>query len=187
MTAALITGPALEPVSLDEAKAHLRIDGDEDDAWLTQAIVTARRHVESVTRRVLVAQEWRLWLDAWPREGVLRVPVVPLIAVDAITVYDADGGPEVIDPESYRVDKASLPPRIRFETPPVAGQALNGIEIDLTAGYGDAAEDVPAPLRHAIKILVAHWHEYRGLGEAAEATTPAGFDALVAPYRVLKL
>lgn len=187
MTAALITGPALEPVTLEEAKAHLRIDGDDDDAWITQAIVTARRHVENTTRRVLIEQEWRLWLDAWPETGVLRVPVVPLIAIDAITVYDADGDPEVLDPETYVVDKASAPARIRFETPPAPGQALNGIEIDLTVGYGDEAEDVASPLRHAILILVAHWHEYRGLGDVAEATTPAGFDALVAPYRVMKL
>ena len=144
MTAALITGPALEPVTLEEAKEHLRIDGDDDNAWLAQAITTARRHVESVTRRVLIAQEWRLWLDAWPQGGVLRVPVVPLIAVDAITAYDADGDPQVIDPETYDVDKASLPARIRFETPPAPGQALNGIEIDLTAGYGDAAGDAPS-------------------------------------------
>jgi uncharacterized phiE125 gp8 family phage protein len=187
MTAALITGPALEPVTLDEAKAHLRLDGEDDDAWLTKAIVTARRHVESVIRRVLIEQEWRLWLDAWPESGVLRIPVVPLITVDAVTVYGAGGEPHVVDPETYAVDKASAPARIRFETPPAPGQALNGIEIDLTAGYGDAADDVPSPLRHAILILVAHWYEYRGLGEAAEATTPAGFEALVAPYRMMKL
>ncbi|MBN8996499.1 MAG: phage head-tail connector protein [Rhizobiales bacterium] len=187
MTAALITGPALEPVTLEEAKAHLRLDGEDDEAWLAQVIATARRHVESATRRVLIGQEWRLWLDAWPVSGVLRVPVVPLIAIDAITIYDADGEPHVAAPETYSVDKASIPARVRFETPPAPGLALNGIEIDLTAGYGDEADDVPSPLRHAILMLAAHWYEYRGLGETAEATTPAGFDALVAPYRVLKL
>jgi uncharacterized phiE125 gp8 family phage protein len=187
MTAALITGPALEPVTLAEAKAHLRLDGEDDDAWLTTAIATARRHVESVTRRVLIEQEWRLWLDAWPESGMVRIPVVPLIAVDAVTVYDGDGEAHVVDPETYSVDKASAPARLRLETPLAPGEALNGIEIDLTAGYGDEADDVPSPLRHAILMLVAHWYEYRGLGEAAEATTPAGFDALVAPYRVLKL
>jgi uncharacterized phiE125 gp8 family phage protein len=187
MTAALITAPALEPVTLEEVKAHLRLDGEDDDAWLTQAIASARRQVESVTRRVLIEQEWRLWLDAWPDDGVLRIPVVPLIAVDAVTVYDAGGEPHVVDPETYAVDKASAPARLRFETPPAPGQALNGIEIDLTAGYGDERGDVPSPLRHAILILVAHWYEYRGLAEAAEATTPAGFAALVAPYRILTL
>jgi uncharacterized phiE125 gp8 family phage protein len=187
MTAALIAGPALEPVTLEEAKAHLRLDGEDDDAWLAEAIASARRHVESATRRVLIEQEWRLWLDAWPEGGVLRVPVVPLIAIDAVIVYDADGEPQVIDPETYVVDKTSAPARLKFETPPAPGQALNGIEIDLTAGYGDEAGDVPSPLRHAIRMLVAHWYEYRGLGGAAEATTPAGFDALVAPYRVLGL
>ncbi len=64
MTAALLTGPALEPVSLADVKAHLRIDGDDEDALLTAAIVSARVHVEAATRRVLIEQAWRIYLDA---------------------------------------------------------------------------------------------------------------------------
>ncbi len=64
MTAALITGPALEPVSLADVKAHLRVDTDDEDALLIAAIVSARVHVEAVTRRVLIEQSWRVYLDA---------------------------------------------------------------------------------------------------------------------------
>jgi uncharacterized phiE125 gp8 family phage protein len=54
MTAALITGPALEPVSLDDAKAHLRLDTDDDDVLVGAAICAARLHVEAATRRVFI-------------------------------------------------------------------------------------------------------------------------------------
>ena len=80
MTAALITPPALEPVSLAEAKAHLRIDGDDDDALVTAAIVAARVHVEAATRRALIEQGWRVYLDAWPRKRIVPIPIAPLLA-----------------------------------------------------------------------------------------------------------
>ncbi len=75
MTAALITGPALEPVSLDDAKAHLRLDTDDDDTLVMTIITAARLHVEAATRRVLIEQSWRVYLDAWPRTRTLVLPV----------------------------------------------------------------------------------------------------------------
>ena len=64
-----------------------------------------------------------------------------------------------------------------------------GIELDVTAGYGDAAIDVPEPLRQAIRLLVAHWYENRGLIASGTTTSvlPSTVAALLAPYRVLSL
>jgi hypothetical protein len=38
----------------------------------------------------------------------------------------------------------------------VTGRELNAFEVAFTAGYGDAASDVPAPIRHALTLLGAH-------------------------------
>ncbi|MBW8067975.1 MAG: hypothetical protein GJU73_11120, partial [Ferrovum sp.] len=62
----LISGPGVEPVSLLEAKAHLRVDIPDDDALITALIVAARMHAETVTRRALIAQSWKLVLDSFP-------------------------------------------------------------------------------------------------------------------------
>lgn len=190
MTAALITAPALEPVSLEDARAHLRIDGEDDDTFLTTAIAAARVHVEAVTRRVLIGQEWRVYLDAWPRSRIVRIGVAPLISVDAVTVYGADGEPETASPDDYDVDVVSVPGRLILGAG-VRGahRAANGIEIDVTAGYGASSVDIPAPLRQAMMMLVAHWYEHRGAvgHDLAGEIPPLGFDALVAPYRILSL
>ena len=69
MTAALITPPALEPVALADAKAHLRLDTDDDDELITAAIAAARVHVEAMTRRCLIEQGWRVYLDRWPKQA----------------------------------------------------------------------------------------------------------------------
>lgn len=191
MTAALITGPALEPVSLAEAKAHLRIDESAEDAYLTAAIVSARVHVEALTRRLLIEQEWRVYLDAWPRKRIVTLTPAPLISVDTVTVYDADGEPVVVDPESYVADTAACPGRliVLSPVPAAVGRAVNGIEIDLTAGYGPSSVSVPGPLRQAIMMLVAHWYEHRGAvgHDLAGEVPPHGFHALIAPYRILSL
>jgi len=191
MTAALITPPALEPVALADAKAHLRLDTDDDDQLVTAAIVAARVHVEALTRRLLIEQGWRVWLDRWPGNNAISLRPAPLIAVDSITVYDADGSPTVIDSDDYEVDAASVPGRLVLTggAPAIARKAVNGIEIDVTAGYGASSVDVPAPLRQAIMMLVAHWYEHRGAvgHDMAGSVPPHGFDALIAPYRILSL
>ncbi|MEQ8696105.1 MAG: head-tail connector protein [Bauldia litoralis] len=191
MTAALITGPALEPVSLADVKAHLRVDGGDEDALLTAAIVSARVHVESATRRVLIEQGWRIYYDAWPRRRIVRLPVAPLMSVDAVTIYDAAGDPQAVDAEDYEADVAASPARLVLaaNAPTPVGRAVNGIEIDVTAGYGATSVDVPAALRQAVLMLVAHWYEHRGAvgHDLAVLVAPLGFEALIAPYRLLSL
>ncbi len=191
MTAALITAPALEPVSLADAKAHLRLDSDDDDQLLSAAIVAARVHVEALTRRLLIEQGWRVYLDQWPRKRIVRLTPAPLISVDAVTIYDANGDPIVVSEDDYEVDAVAVPGRLVLSgaAPVTVGKAVNGIEIDVTAGYGPSSLEVPAPLRQAIMMLVAHWYEHRGVvgHDMAGAIPPHGFDALVAPYRILSL
>jgi uncharacterized phiE125 gp8 family phage protein len=187
MPATLIAGPALEPVPLDDVKAHLRVDQDDEDDLLASAIVAARCHVENATRRVLIAQGWRIHLDRWPRKRMLRLPIAPLISVDEVRVRTGDG-PTLVDADEYVVDAASVPGRLLVsgDVPCPASRTPGAIEIDLTAGYGALAADVPSPLRHAIRMLVAHWYEQRGaVGDARPGeTVPFGFAALIAPYRI---
>jgi uncharacterized phiE125 gp8 family phage protein len=70
------------------------------------------------------------------------------------------------------------------------GRSAAGIELDVSAGYGAAAIDVPEPLRQAIRLLAAHWYENRGvvaLGQTSAVTLPVSVPALLAPYRMVAL
>jgi len=189
MTAALITGPALEPVSLADVKAHLRIEQDEDDALLAAAIASARIHVEVATRRALIRQNWRVYLDEWPKGRAIELPVAPVISVNAVTFYDIVGAPTLWDAANWRLEAMANPARLVAKVRPAPALYDNGIEIEVTAGYGVSSIDVPAPLRQAILILVTHWYEHRGMvgHDLAGAIAPAGFEALIAPYKVRSL
>lgn len=189
MTSVLITAPAGEPVSLAEAKTHLRLDTSDEDAFVDSLIAAARSHAEKATGRALIHQVWRVYYDDLPTDGRLKVPLAPIASVDALTVYDGDGDPILIDAADYQVDSISFPGRVAFLNGGVTpGRPFNGIELDVTAGYGPDAGDIPADLRQAILALIAHWYEHReAVSDGALETVPIGYLALIKPYRVVRL
>ena len=80
------SGPAVEPLSLSEAKAHLRLETTADDALVTSLIITSRLHIEAALGLALTSQDWTLVLDAWPATGVVNIPMRPVTAVTAVRV-----------------------------------------------------------------------------------------------------
>jgi uncharacterized phiE125 gp8 family phage protein len=192
MPLVLTAGPAVEPVSLAEAKAHLRLDGTAEDPLVGSLILTSRLHVETTLGLALVTQSWSWFLDAWPRRRGVELPLKPLQSITAVRLYDEAGAPTTVAPGTYFLDGAGNPPRLVRQGTlvwPRPARTANGIEIAFTAGYGNAAADVPQPIRQAILLLVAHWYEHRTpLEVGSQAEPPPGMVAdLLAPYRTPRL
>ncbi|MEP0708186.1 MAG: head-tail connector protein [Parvibaculum sp.] len=183
MTLTLIEGPAAEPVSLAEARAHLKLDATEEDALLGALVTAARTLLEAETRRAFLTQRWQLTLDEWPA-GALALPLAPVASVIAVKVAAMSGAMIAIDPGFYEVDAKGEPPRLaakRGQAWPMPATRLAGISVDFEAGYGTAA-DVPMPLRQAVLLLAAHWFENREpVGDGVEL--PLTVSALIARYR----
>ncbi len=181
-----VDGPAVEPVTLPEMRAYLRLDDDGQDDLVSGLMRAARLMVESVSRRLLIEQGWRVVMDRWPQGGRIRLPLSPVLAVDRVRVRDAVGIATEIDPALVELDVASDPPCMIVSDAPEPGKARNGIEIELRAGYGASPEAVPDSLKLAIKILVAHWFENRG-DLSGEQVLPPDAMALVAPFQRARL
>jgi uncharacterized phiE125 gp8 family phage protein len=182
----LIGAPAIEPVSLAEAKTWLREDGGDEDQLIQALIVSARLTLEAHTRRFFVTQSWRLVLDAWPGAvftGMsFAIPFAPFQTVFAIRRYDANDVPQIVPAATYRAPAGNECGRVIFKTAPQApGRSADGIEIDFIAGYGSLASQTPEPLRRAILILAAHWRERRG--DDADDALPKSVAQLAAPFR----
>jgi uncharacterized phiE125 gp8 family phage protein len=191
MALTLTSAPADEPVTVAEAKTHLRLDGAAEDILIASLIVTSRLHVEAALGLALITQGWRLTLDRWPEAGVVRFPLRPIRSIASVTVVDEAGTPAVVPGEDYLLDGQALSPRLipRDGKWPKPGPRANGIEIQFSAGIGDEPEDIPQPIRHAILLLVAHWYEHRDPLEigAAGAGIPAAVSELLKPYREVRL
>jgi len=188
MSSLLLTPPAAEPLTLAEAKSFLRVETDEDDTLVTALVSAARLHVEAQTGLALITQGWRMVLDRWPECGRIAVRPAPLRSVTAARVFDRDGHAQAVDTQGFVPDMAAMTLAFIPWAMTLPARIAAGIEIDVAVGFGDAAADVPEPLRHAIRLLAAHWYEYRGLVAAdARATVPSTVAALLTPYRRLSL
>jgi len=191
MALVITSAPAVEPVTVSEAKAHLRVDGTAEDTLIGSLILTSRLHIEAALGLALMTQSWRLTLDAWPNGRELELPLRPLRSLTSVKIVAADGTAETIPSSSYVVDIDGTPPRLvrNGGSWPQPEKAANGIEIEFTAGFGDEAADVPAPIRQALLMLIAHWYEHRDPIEVGSRETliPAAVSDLLAPYRTVRL
>ena len=188
MPSILLTPPAAEPLLLAEAKDFLRVETADDDPLIAALISAARLHVEARTGLALVTQSWRMVFDCWPANGRITGRPAPLQALAAARVFDFDGESRAIDTQAFVSDASTSTLSFIPWALPMPTQIAAGIELDITAGFGDAASDVPEPLRQAIRLLVAHWYENRApVAGAVAAVAPANAAALIAPYRMLPL
>jgi uncharacterized phiE125 gp8 family phage protein len=161
----IVTPPAAEPVTVAEAKQHLRIDAafTEDDDYIQSLIVAARMHVETVVDRTLMRTQYEMRLDYFPAWD-LPLPRPPLMA-DAVTLtYVPGDGQSPVSFTNFRTDRQATPATLRPQwnsTWPNSRGAENDIVITWWAGFGTTGAAVPVPARHAILMILSHWYRVR--------------------------
>lgn len=160
----VVSPAASEPVSLTEAKLHLREDGTEQDTLIEGLITAAREYVEGQIGRYLMTQTIRQLFDDFPASGnPIRLDVTPVQSVSSVNYLDTDGVSTILDTNDYRSDVVSEPARIEEhydEAWPASRVVSNCVWVDVIAGYANAAA-VPRGLKQAILLLVGHWFENR--------------------------
>ncbi len=164
MITTVVTPTASEPITLEEAKAHLRVDLDDDDDLILRAIASARGSVESAVRRALMPQTLETAWSCFPGCGPILLPRAPVRSVVSITYADPSGGDVVLDPSSYRVVLGGTGPA---EIVPAVGSAWpstapypDAVRVRYEAGYADAAT-VPAIARSVLLLRVGTLYEQR--------------------------
>lgn len=181
-----ITAPPVTPVTLAEAKAHLRVDDTNSDTKITAFIEAATGLVEEAANRALVEQVWELVLDGFPADPV-QIPLPPLIAIVSVGYLDEDGAAQtlvagtdyVADPDLGWI---VLPDGVSW---PTTFAGINAVTIRFRAGYASGSpidgEAVPEPIKQAILMQVGEWFDKRE--SAAEVLSPS-VKALLSSYRV---
>lgn len=185
------TEPTVEPVTIDEAKAHLRlIDFDEDNAYVTTLISVARRAVEDMIGRALIDTTFTQTAAAWQTcTELLRGNGH---TVESLTYDDADNAEQTVSADDYELAPfadgcAALYLRDTFTDPELYDQPGAGrIRIEFTAGYGSAATDVPQPLKQAVLYMITHLYDNRApVGVNVNLNKmPFTVEALCGPYKI---
>jgi len=186
---ATVTAPAEEPITLTEAKAHLRVYIDDDDTLITAQIAAARQWFEETTYRQLVTATYDLVLDDFPSGACsILVPRAPLQSVTSINYTDSAGDEQTMDSGDYVVSTSREPGEIRLgysKTWPATRNEPDAVTVRFVAGYGDEST-VPEAIKAAIKLVVGHLYEHREeviVGETANLL-PMGAKSIADMYRL---
>lgn len=185
MSAKLITAPASEPITLAEAKAHLRVDVTDEDSLITALIVAARQAAEHITGRALMTQTWEVAFDEFDESGLwLQYP--PLVSITSITYLDEDGAPQTLDAADYVLndydEPAVIKPAADVSWPATLCQP-NVVTVRYVAGYANAAA-VPQAIKQWILLRVGSMYAHREeMGPANLAELPFA-DSLLEAYKV---
>ncbi|GEO98325.1 head-tail connector protein [Methylobacterium haplocladii] len=190
MTPIRVADLGVEPVSLSEMRGYLRLDGDEhgEDALIEGLVAAARASVEAATRRFVRPARFRLMLTAWPSDGVVPLPLSPLVAVTRVGLVGADGIVAEIDTALLRPGPDPWEAPCLLVDPGVPLLMRKAALIEVTTGCGGDGPPVPAPLAQAIRMIVADWFENRGDGvPAGLLASPPAVAGLLAPHRLMRL
>lgn len=173
------TQPTVEPVTLAEAKAHLRVDGNDSDAEIAAMISAAREWCEQYLDRTLVHTQWVMRMDRFPVDSTadIELPRPPMVASGANTAVSLsytleDGSTATYATNLFRVDRASTPGAVKTNyagTWPPHRQDDNSVSVTWWAGYGASGSDVPQAIRNAILLCVSEFYEKRSAGAPPEA------------------
>jgi uncharacterized phiE125 gp8 family phage protein len=191
MDLTLVAPPAAAPVSLAEAKAHLRVLGTAEDMLIGALVTAATAHFDGrqgVLGRSLVTQTWEVRYNAFPGvpRGRMELPLPPLQSVVSIKYLDGLGTETTLDPAAYVVEPGHHTGRVRPSyglTWPTARDEDGAVRIRFIAGYG-GKEAVPSPIKQAILLLVGHWWINREAVGDAKGPHAFAVDALTNPYRM---
>ncbi|MFZ4773938.1 MAG: head-tail connector protein [Terrimicrobiaceae bacterium] len=180
MTIKVITAPVFEPITLAEAKLHLRVDTTDDDALISALIVAAREEIERRSWHALMTQTLELVLDEWPCDDEIVLPRPPLQSVTSFTYKDASGTVNTWDPAHYVVGVDTVPAEIEPAYgkywPATALHPVDAIRIRYVCGFASASA-VPQSLKQAMLLCMGRWYENR------EGEVPYVVDMLCQSFR----
>ena len=195
-----LVSPTEEPVTLAEAKLHLRVDLTEDDTLINRLIKAARLKLEDYAGIKFIYQDWRVIMDGFPYaksnewwDGTrdtavtelrgpckdITLPIGPVSEVLAFNTYDDANQVYATSPTIYALDKYANRGRLSLRLgqiwPTTILRGNSGIEIDVRAGIAPNAAALPDDIKQAVLLTVGKFYENRGDDTSGEFFGVSGF------------
>lgn len=178
----IIVPPTAAPISLQDVKEHLRIDGDDEDSALEVFRSAAIDHVSRYTGLALAPQTQRFSSSGW--EELRQLPVAPVSSI-TISYIDENDIEQVLDSSAYRLSGGnSLLPKVVIKNDvvlPLLASVPDAVRITVECGYSA----VPPAVRLALLLLTGDWDMNReNSGAQSMNEMPTGVYHLLANWRL---
>jgi uncharacterized phiE125 gp8 family phage protein len=195
---AVIEQPAVEPVTLAQAKVHCGMDHDYHDEDIQRNITAARKWLEKQIDGALITQKLRWTIDTFPkrrgptnrkrlRNTALVLPRWPVQSVSKVEYITTANATATVDlaTTSLRLDDNGKARLVRkdWQAWPETRDTPGAVTIEFFAGFGVDQDDVPEEAKIIILMLVAHWLENREAVGTATGEIALGVTALVDSLR----
>ena len=148
----VITPASTYPVSLTEAKLHLKVDITTDDTLITNLIVAATQVSEEYTNRFFIDTVVNQTCSDFKELSELFKSKVSVVT--HVKYYDTDNAQQTWASSNYVVNNEYEPCQINLVVDgsfPNIADRIDAIECRYTVGYG-AASDVPDVIKQAILL-----------------------------------
>lgn len=189
MPLVLVTKPGKEPVSLEMAKEHLRVDDNDSDGYIGTLIFVARQYAEHYLRRALITQTFDYYLDGF--SNAMEIPRGKLQSVTHVKYIDTNGDTQTLASSVYSVNTYADPGIVELgysQSWPSVRDVSNTVNIRFVCGYGTDQEDVPEAIRQAILIHISTLYENReSTSQFQIFPVYMSYEALMYPYRIFNL
>lgn len=182
----LVTAPSVEPVSLATAKAHLRVEHNDEDDLISEYIASARQLCEDYCERSFINQYWTAAFDGFPMDGeAIELPRPRVTTIQTFVYDDTDDAEQAVSASIYNESLSTDQARLTLaqgEAWPEVGTTAAPVRVTFKSGYGAAASDVPPAIRQAIRETLEVLYRTRGAGELSPAIM-----SKLTPYKVMKV
>ncbi len=166
-----IATPTVETVTTAQLKNWLRITHSSDDDELALLATMARERVEAMSRRVLVNSVVTQTHGGFPHGDCIALERDPVSTFTSIAYEDVNGDSQTFSSSLYRFVSDKSKPFVRLidgsSWPATETSNDAAVTLTYTAGYGEAATDVPASLQMAVRIAAVSAYENRGDGQGS--------------------
>ena len=161
------TDTSTEPITVSEAKAHLRVDTTDDDSYITNLIKVARQSAEISLRRSLgVNQVYQVAYKTYPTvQRKLRIPNPPFISATSLKYFDLDNVEQTVASDKLVIDSTgdtnafvAIKSSGLFNS--ISFEKVAPVVFTYTAGYSDVA-DIPQPIIQGMYLLLSHYYDTR--------------------------
>lgn len=194
MNLKIITAPTVEPLSLTEARLHVRATSTAEDTLITSLIKTTRQLAENFTNRALASATFELIMDKFPCK--IELPMAPVESVTSIKYKDSDNVETTWASSEYifyNSEPAVVIPAYSKSFPSFNPYPIGAVKIRFVAGYKTTGTDpnllIPEAIKQAMLLTIGSLYENREdiIVGTIVAKLPLSAQALLYPYRIWSL